>query len=168
MIKKFFAAIGLMLTLALFSFLLILGGEEKPPAAPSPAPQQAGGFVSSQDLSLLASHLGVSVPHLSALGTGRVEDIPFGAGYAHLLTWTDENNLTVQCIVPAAAAALLRADALSPTGEYCVIDGMTAVVCAGTQGAALHFGNELAAYCLQGNIAANELTQAARQLQFTP
>lgn len=168
MIKKLFSSLGLLLILTLFSFLLVLGGEEKPAGDPLSPPLAPAGFVSSQDLSLLASHLGASVPYISANGTGRVEDVPFGEGYARMLTWTDENGLTVRCAVPSSAAALLRSDQASPTGEYCVIDGMTAIVCADAQTAELHFGDSFSTCCLSGAVAVQDLIEAAGQLQFIP
>lgn len=166
MIKKLFSSFGLMLTLLLFSFLLIMGGEEKPPLDPPAAPLAAQGLVSSQDLSLLAARLGTTVPCLSANGAGRVEDVPFGEGYAYLLTWTDENNLTTTCIRPAAAAHLLRADSYAPTGEYCTIDGMTAIILQSDSGCQLHFGDADAAYCLTYNGNAQELIAQLSALQF--
>lgn len=166
MIRKFFAFCGATLTLMLFSFLLIMGSEEKPPQVAT-QPLNAAGLLSSRDLPLLAGQMDVSIPYLSSVGAGQVEDIPFGAGYAHLLTWTDENNLTVRCIRPAAAALLLRSDACVPTGESVVIDGMTAVICSDGQTVELHYGDELAAYCLSLRGTAQMLFDIANQLQFT-
>ena len=166
MIKKFFAAFGLMLTLSLFSFLLIMGGEERPPKEPPAGPLAAAGLVSSQDLSLLSAHLGAAVPALNGNGTGRVEDIPFQDDYARRLTWTDENNLTTLCIRPAAAANLLRDDTLSPSGEYCTVDGMTAIILQGDNHCQIHFGDENAAYCLSYNGSAQEVIQQLGALQF--
>lgn len=166
MIKKIFSAIGLTLTLMLFSFLAVMGGEEKPPQPSPEPPLEAAGLFSSQDLSALSAHFGAAVPVLSVNGAGRVEDIPFGDGYARKLTWTDENNLTTICIRPAAAANLLRDDALSPSGEYCTIDGMTAIILRGSALCQLHFGNENAAYCLSYNGNADNLLSQLQSLQF--
>lgn len=166
MIKKFFASFGLMLTLGLFSLLIIMGGEEKPPKEPPARPLAAAGLVSSQDLSLLSAHLGAAVPALNANGTGRVEDIPFQNGYARRLTWTDENNLTTLCIRPAAAANLLRDDTLSPSGESCTIDGMTAVILQDDNRCQIHFGDENAAYCLSFSSSAEEVISQLGALQF--
>ena len=166
MIKKFFSAVGLTLILALFSFLLVMGGEEKPAKNVSVF-SSAKGLITSRDLSALAAHIGVSVPYLSAQGSGKVEDIPFADGYAQVLTWTDENNLTTRCVYPAAASALLRSSDAAPTGEYCTIDGMTAMVFASPHGAELHFGDALAAYCLSLGSDTQTLINLTGQLSFT-
>lgn len=166
MIKKFFSFLGLMLTLSLFSFLLVLGGEERPKAAPSAA-QSAAGYVSSHDLAFLASHIGASVPYLSPNGHGQVEDVPFADGYAQLLTFTDENSITIRCIRPAAAAAYLRDDALSPSGEYCTLDGMTAAIFKGDQRYALHFGNEDVAYAIFRSGQVEEFLPYIDSIAFT-
>ena len=166
MIKKFFSAIGLTLILALFSFLLIMGGEEKPEKNASVF-SSAKGLITSHDLSALAAHIGVSVPYLSAQGAGKVEDIPFADGYAQVLTWTDENNLTTRCAYPAAASALLRSSDATPTGEYCTIDGMTAMVFTAPNSTELHFGDTLAAYCLSLGSNPQTLIDLTTQLHFT-
>ena len=166
MIKKFFSAVGLTLILALFSFLLIMGGEEKP-AKNATVFSSAKGLITSQDLSSLTAHIGVSVPYLSAQGSGKVEDISFADGYAQVLTWTDENNLITRCVYPAAASALLRSSDATPTGEYCTIDGMTAMVFSSPHSAELHFGDTLAAYCLSLASDTQTLINLTEQLSFT-
>ena len=166
MIKKLFTSLGLTLTLLLFSFLLVLGGEEKPPLDPPSAPLPAKGLVSSQDLSLLAARFGAAVPCLSTTGAGRVEDVPFSEGYAHLLTWTDENQITTTCIRPAAAAYLLRDASYDPTGEYCTIDGMTAIILQSPSSCQLHFGDADTAYCLTYSGNAQVLIDHLQSIQF--
>ena len=166
MIQKFFSSLGLLLILSLLSFLLVLGGDKRPAPAVT-APQEAKGYISSQDVSLLAAHIGVSVPCLSPNGHGQVEDLPFAGGYAQLLSFTDENGVTIRCIRPAAAAALLRDDALSPTGASCLIDGMTAMLFAGDNRCALYFGSDDAAYSLTKSGQPEEMLSLVSVLRFT-
>ena len=166
MIKKIFSSFGFLLVLMLFSFLLIMGEEKPQPTAAQPL--AAKGFLSSQNLSQLSTHLGVSIPYLSPVGAGQVEDIPFSGGYAQVLTWTDENNVTSRCARPAAAASLLRTENTAPSGEYCTLDGMTAFICTDDQTTQLHFGDDLAAYCLSYTGSAQTLIELTNHLQFTP
>lgn len=167
--KKLFSSLALMLTLLLSSFLLIMGGEESSIEPQSNAsPLAPAGLITSQELPLLSKHFGASVPYCSPVGSGRVEDTSYQNHYARLLTWTDENNLTVTCVQPAAAAHLLRDDALSPsTQSTYLIDGMTAALFTGDSKSALHFGDETAAYCLSYPGSAEELLQLLTNLQFT-
>lgn len=168
MVKKLISSLALLLTLSLFSFLLILGGEETSPVDTPAAPLSPAGLVSSQELLVLSDHFGASVPYLSLSGNGRVEDLSYAGGYARKLTWTDSNNLIVTCVRPAAAAYLLRDDALTPVTENTyLIDGMTAHLSTGDTVSALHFGDEAAAYCLKYTGSADALLALLATLQFT-
>ncbi len=169
MVKKFFSSLALMLTLALFSFLLIMGDKENGAApATNLSPLAPAGLITSQELPLLSAHFGLSVPYCSPIGSGKVEDVTYQGNYARMFTWTDENNLTVTCVRPAAAAHLLRNDALSPSTESTyLIDGMTAALFTGNNQSALLFGDEDVAFCLAFPGPAEELFSLLSSLQFT-
>lgn len=166
--KKLFSSLALILTLLLFSFLLIMGGEEKAAPAPAAALLSPAGLITSQELPLLSAHFGHSVPYCSLSGSGKVEDISYQGNYARRFTWTDENNLTVTAVQPAAAAYLLRDNALSPSMQSTyLIDDMTAALYTGANASALHFGDESTAYCLTYPGPAEELFHLLNSLQFT-
>lgn len=169
MAKRFFSFLALFLTLALFSFLLVMGSEDSAaPPALSASPLGPAGLLTSQELPLLSAHFELSVPYCSLAGTGRVEDVSYQGNYARLLTWTDENSLTVTCVRPASAAYLLRDDALTPsTQSTYLIDGMTAALFTGSNACALYFGDENAAYCLSIPGSTDKLLQLLPTLQFT-
>lgn len=169
MVKKFFSSFTLLLTLTLFSFLLVMGGEEKSATdTPSSSPLVPAGLLSSQELLLLSEHFGASVPYFSLSGQGQVEDTNYAGGYARKLTWEDPSGVTVTGVQPPAAAYLLRTDALTPSTESTyLIDGMTAALFTGDNLSELHFGDETAAYCLQYTGSAEELLQLLTTLQFT-
>lgn len=169
MVKKLFSSLALTLALLLFSFLLIMGGEEKNAVQSTNATSLAPkGLLTSQELSLLAAHFGVSVPYCSLTGSGRVEDTSYQGNYARLFTWTDENSLTVTCVQPAAAAHLLRDDALSPNLQSTyLVSGMTAALFTGSAASALYFGNEDVSYRLSCPGSADELLKLLASLQFT-
>ena len=66
MLKKLFSSLSLMLTLAVFTLILIMGGEKKASPASSDQEQLTSvGLYSSAELTALTRHFGAPIPYLN-------------------------------------------------------------------------------------------------------
>lgn len=170
MLKKLFSILSLLSTLAVFSLVLIAGGEKTadPVRAQNADALTAAGLLSGSDLQSLASHFGASVPYRSASGYGQVEDTSYPGGYARKFTFTDQSGLVITAVRPAAAAQLLNPGGLSfDASQVYAVSDMTAVMATDDSGTYLYFSDDLAAYCLHGREAPNAMLSLIGSLQFT-
>ena len=169
MLKKLFSSLSLMLTLAVFSLILIMGGEKKAaPASSDKEPLTSIGLYSSAELTALAQHFGVPIPYLNLSGTGLVEDTGYPGGYARKFTFRDSDGLTITAVRPAAAAQLLNPGGLIfDASQVYAINDMTAVLANDDTGCYLFFSSEQAAYCLHKKVSPSEMTALPASLRFT-
>jgi len=170
MLKKLFSSLSLVMTLAIFSLVLIMGGEDRQstPAIERKSDLHAVGLYSSGELTALARHFGSSVPYLHLSGSGMVQDTSYPGGYARTLTFKDHSGLSVTAVRPAAAAQLLNPGGLSfDASQVYAINDMTAILADDETGCYLFFSSADAAYCLHMNVTPSEMTALPAQLHFT-
>ena len=170
MLKRFFSAITLILTLAIFSLVLIAGSENAQDHLNTRKSEtlSAAGLMSSSDLKALAAHFGASVPFILLGGTGIVEDASYAGGYARTFTYRDVSGATVSAVRPASAAQLINPGGLSfDVSQTYIINDMKAVLATDESASYLFFSDDRAAYCLHMADSPHAITSLIKQLKFT-
>ena len=170
MLKRFFSGFMLLLTLAIFSLVLIAGSEDAQNHLSTPSRQtlSPAGLLSGADLNALATHFGVSVPYIHAGGSGIVKDTTYAGGYARAFTYSDPSGLTISAVRPASAAQLLNPGGLSfDASQTYAIHDMKAVMATDANGCFLFFSDDFAAYCLYTNNSPHALTTLMNDIKFT-